>query len=442
MSSRRQFLGTLGAGALAPALATAGQAPPPGRTTAEQVAPASSPSPAAGAGAPPDWAAVAAQFDVDPKQLFFNCGTLGTCPRPVRERVIETLKQLDSLPTFEYWARCMPRVFGAQKKAAALIGASEPSAVTFTHSTTEGMNIVARGLDWKPGDEVVMTTHEHPGGDSIFKRLEQTHGIRIRRYAMPFAPPSDEEILAGIEALITPRTRMLMVSHVVYTNGLLLPVNALGKLAQRRGLYFLVDGAHPLGQMPIDVQAMECDFYAASGHKWLCAPRGTGLLYVRPSLLERLEPLFVSYDYGHIPKDARAFHAGAMRLNFTWTNNIHDWMGLETAIDFHQALGPARVRERCLSLTRRFERGLRDVPNVEPLPIASPRDTPMLTFKVRGRSNTEAFRALKSLGITVKEVADAELPEPINALRVATHVFNTEEQVDRLLEGLRKVMSA
>ena len=420
---RREFLGAVGGGL------AAGRALPQGTP--------------AGPGTVDYWRGVREQFDLDPQQIFFNCGTLGSCPRVVRERVVEAMRSLDAAPTYEYWARIMPRYGEIQAKAAALLGAREPSPVTITHSTTEGINIVARGLELAPGDEIVTTNHEHPGGDSVWLYLEQRRGIRVKRYALPVNAPGDDEIVAGLRSLVTPKTRVLLVSHVNFTTGLIMPVVPLGRLAAERGLLYVVDGAHPVGQMPVDVEAIGCGFYAASGHKWLCGPRGTGILYVRPSLLDKVQPLLVSYDPAAVPRDARRFQDGATRLNFVWTNDVHDLLGLEAAIDFHQDLGAARVRERGMTLWRRFSEGARRISGLTAVEVGGEaRSAPMLTMKVKGRSNTEVFRALKKQGITVKEVMDHEMPEPLNAIRVSTHVFNSEEQVDALLAALPAALAA
>ncbi len=388
------------------------------------------------------WRSVASQFNLDPEQHFFNPGTLGSCPRPVRQRVTETLDKLDARPTYQYWAKCMPRYFEVRAKAARLLGVETPQAITLTHSTTEGINIIARGLDLQPGDEVVTTTHEHPGGDAVWRYLEMKKGIRLKRCAMPMVPPSNDEIVSGLERLITPRTRVLMVSHILYTNGLIMPVRRIGQLASDRGLYYLIDGAHPVGQMPVEIESTGCSFYAASAHKWLCAPKGTGFLYVRPDLLDRVEPLLTAYDPQHIPEDVRSFEAGTTRLNFVWTNNMDDIMGLEAAIDFHQEIGAKRVQQRCLDLTRQFRRGLAGMPGLEMIEIApESRSCPMTTFKLLQGSNKQAFRDLKALGYTTKEVFDSELPEPINALRVCTHIFNSEAQVDGLLAAIEQTVA-
>ncbi len=138
-----------------------------------------------------------------------------------------------------------------------------------------------------------------------------------------------------------------------------------------------------------------------------------------------------------MPRDAKRFHDGATRLNFAWTNDVHDIVGLEAAIDFHRDLGPARVRARCMSLWRRFREGRGGSRDWRPSRFGGEeRSAPMLTLRVKGRPNAEVFRALKKRAITVKEVLDHEMPEPLNAIRVSTHVFNSEEQVDVLLGAL------
>jgi isopenicillin-N epimerase len=425
--SRRAFLGWMAAGITAAARIPGAQEPA-----------AAAPLPPPGAGF---WDDVQGRFRVDPDQHFFNTGTLGPCPRSVRERVIETLEALDARPTYHYWARCMPRYFEIRAKAARLLGASDPRSVTLTHSTTEGINIVARGLELQAGDEVVMTTHEHPGGDSVWRYLAATLGMAIRRYDIPMTPPDDDAIVGGIQALLSPRTRLLMVSHVLYTNGLIMPVERLAEVARERGVLFLVDGAHTAGQMAVDVERIGCDFYATSGHKWLCGPKGTGLLYVRPERLAELRPLLVSYDFRHVPHDVTTFDEGATRLNFVWTNDLQDVMGLEAALDFHFELGPDRVRRHDLELTRRFREGIDGVPGLRRIDVGEERrNTPMTTLEVDGPSSERIFHELRRLGYTVKQVLDEELPAPFNGVRVCTHVFNSEDQVDGLVAAFGTVM--
>ena len=152
--------------------------------------------------------------------------------------------------------------------------------------------------------------------------------------------------------------------------------------------------------------------------------------------------MLIAYDPQHVPNDERSFEAGTTRLNFVWTNNMDDIMGLEVAIDFHQEIGAQRVQQRCLDLTRQFRRGLAGMPELEMIEVTpESRSCPMTTFKLLQGSNKQTFRDLKKLGYTTKEVFDSELPEPINALRVCTHIFNSEEQVDGLLAAIGQTVS-
>ncbi len=194
------------------------------------------------------------------------------------------------------------------------------------------------------------------------------------------------------------------------------------------------DGAHPVGLMPVNVKEIGCDFYVTSGQKWLCGPPGTGLLYVRSDHLERLEPFVVA--------DAKILaRPDAQRLNYVWTNNLPGIVGLGAAIDFHRNISAEKVFSFDLNLIRRFNRQAITLPDVDYLSPTEPQfATPMTTLRSRRLKNTEVFQRLKGMRITIKEVVDEHLRQPMNAFRVATHIFNSADEVDRLVEGLRKAL--
>jgi selenocysteine lyase/cysteine desulfurase len=344
---------------------------------------------------------------------------------------------IDELPTYGYWAKAMPQLTEVRNKTADFIGAKAEE-VTLTHSTTEGMNIVGQGLDLRAGDHVLMSDHEHPGGEAIWHTLVKQKGIVIDRFKIPLQPKGEAEILERLEAGINDRTRVVMVSHALFSTGLVLPVEKIAEITRRRDIIFVVDGAHPPGMMPVDIRRIGCDFYTASGHKWLLGPRGTGILYVAEPHIKRLKRFTSAYDENHVPADVGSWDADARRLNFVWTNNIHDLLGLGAAIDFHNEIGAERAHARCMSLIRRFNEAAVDLPGLSLVStFEDDMASPMATLRVKGTTNKEVFRRLRANdGITVKEVSDFELPEPLNAIRVATHVFNSPEQVDRLVEAL------
>lgn len=389
------------------------------------------------------WAHVRREFRLDPNRAFFNTGTLGSSPRVVTETVTEAMRMMDALPTYGYWAQGMPQAFKVRDKAAALLGA-EPVEVTITHSTTEGMNMIGLGLDLRPGDHVLTSTHEHPGGMAVWDFLAQHRGIVVDTLPLPLSPERDDEILEAIEKRIRPRTRLIAVSHILYSTGLVMPVKEIGQIARRKGILYLVDGAHPVGMKPVNVKEIGCDFYAASGHKWLCGPRGTGLLYVKKEHLKRLRRFIHAYPEHHVPADVGTIDTQVSRLNFAWTTNLHDILGLGAAIDFHQQIGAERVHAYNMALINRFKRAVVEVPNLQLIStFDGPLASPMATVRIIGKSNKQVFKRLRDeWRITVKEVADAELPQPLNAIRVSPHIYNTAAQVDELIAALRHIMTS
>ncbi len=388
------------------------------------------------------WAGVRREFRLDPHHVFLNTGTLGSCPRVVSETVIEAMRMMDERPTYGYWARGMPSAERVRQQAAALLGA-EPVEVTITHSTTEGINIVGLGLDWRPGDRVLVSTHEHPGGRAIWDFLHHHRGIEVDFVDVPLSPKSADEIVELIQRQISSRTRLVAVSHILYSTGLVMPVKEIGQVAKQAGALYLVDGAHPVGLLRVNVKEIGCDFYAASGHKWLCGPRGTGLLYVRQEHLERLHRFVHAYSEHRVPADVGTLDRQVSRLNFVWTNNLHDILGLGAAIEFHQRLGPDRVYARNMALINRLKKAVVTIPGVE---LISAFDgamaSPMATLRLIGKSNKDVFQRLRDhYHITVKEVADAELPQPLNAIRVSAHIYNTPTEIDRFAAALHDVMT-
>jgi selenocysteine lyase/cysteine desulfurase len=388
------------------------------------------------------WARIRGEFRLDPNRAFFNTGTLGSCPRVVTETVIEAMRMIDAMPTYGYWAKGMPMAFKVREKAAALLGA-DPAEVAITHSTTEGMNIIGLGLDLRPGDHVLVSTHEHPGGMAVWDYLAQRRGVEVDALQLPLSPKSEDEILELIEKRVRPQTRLISISHILYSTGLVMPVKRIGEIARRKGALYLVDGAHPVGMRRVDVKDIGCDFYAASGHKWLCGPRGTGLLYVRKDHTKRLRRFMHAYPEHHVPADVGTIDNEVSRLNFAWTNNLHDILGLGAAIDFHQQIGPDRVDAHNMALVNRFKQAVVNIPNLELLStFEGSMASPLATVRVNGKSNKEVFKRLRDeFRITVKEVADAELPRPLNSIRISPHIYNTAAQVDELITALHNVMT-
>jgi selenocysteine lyase/cysteine desulfurase len=309
--------------------------------------------------------------------------------------------------------------------------------LALTRNATEGMNLVARGLTLRDGDEVVMTTHEHPGGAMPWFAVRESTDIGIRTFE-PGA--GGDDTLERLRNTLTDRTRVLMVSHITCTTGLVLPVREIADLCRDRGIVCVIDGAQALGQIPVDLRALGCDFYVASGHKWLLGPKGTGVLYVRDEWLDHWRPAYVgAYSDSRFDLAAAVFErlrpASASEYG---TRNTPLVVGLGAAIDLLSTIGMGPVAARGSYLAGRLREGLSALGGVE---ILTPVDAgaAILTFRLpaSGGDPWEWSNRLRTEhGFRLRPVGEAGLA----AVRASTHICNSEEEIDRLVEVLGDIL--
>ena len=297
--SRRAFL--RGAAAAAGVAGAAGVLPSAGAPLSPKTA---APSPPKGGGSPEDeayWKVVRRCFLLDPTITHMNNGTLGPMPASVLRGVTERMTWLARDPNCYHspGARNIyALVESARKKIAAFTGVS-PEEVAFTRNTTEAMNIVAHGIRMEKGDELLTTDHEHGGGLGCWEKKALREGIVLKKVKLPVPPENKEQILERFEAALTPRTRVISVSHVTCTTGMRLPVKEICRMAHERDIWVCVDGAQTVGWLPLDLRDSPIDLLSLSGHK-LHACKGVGALFVRRGT--RLRPLIVG---GHQERGRR-----------------------------------------------------------------------------------------------------------------------------------------
>ena len=234
--------------------------------------------------------------------------------------------------------------------AAKLLGAGEDE-VALTHGTTEGVNMVLHGLPWQAGDELVTADLEHPALASTTKVVAERYGVVLREIEIgPQA--SADEMVSRIAGAITPRTRLVALSHIQFTCGLRMPLGPIALAAHASGALLLVDGAQTGGQVVLDMPGLGADFYAISGQKWLFGATGTGALYVRRGLREQLRPMFVAHDL-----DAGGRRAGARLYELT-SNGAGVVAGFAEGLRIHLELGPERIETRVKELSDRLRAAL------------------------------------------------------------------------------------
>jgi selenocysteine lyase/cysteine desulfurase len=206
-------------------------------------------------------------------------------------------------------------------------------------NATEANNVVCNGLEMKSGEEAILTDQEHPGCRGCWEQKAARYGIKVVNVALPTPPDSPEEVVSIFERAITQQTRILVFSHITSPTGIILPVKQICAMARAKGVLTHIDGAHAVGQIPLDLHDLGCDFYASSPHKWLMAPKGTGLLYVREELLEKLWVNTCSGSW-------HDYTLKAYRFENLGTSNLSVMVGLKAALDFYRTIGAERIYAR------------------------------------------------------------------------------------------------
>ncbi|MDP9050299.1 MAG: aminotransferase class V-fold PLP-dependent enzyme, partial [Acidobacteriota bacterium] len=308
----------------------------------------------AGAASPPPQAerglAAGDDFSFVPGLIYLQTGSLGPSPRPVMERTIAAWKELELDPVFFAYFQHEREMDVVRAKAAAFIRCKTVELV-LTRCTTDGMNWVAQGLTLKPGDRVLTTDQEHPGGRSCWDYSVRRYGIALDVVAISPGENDAQAIVDRVAKKMTPRTRVLSFSHILTSTGLRMPVAELSALARARGCIAVVDGAQALGGVPVDVKALGCHVYATSGHKWLLGPKGTGLLYLSEELGNSIDPIAL--------QSGRAAYSDSSGVS-----SVYSILGLGAAFDYISAIGSSRIEAHNLALRNRLYAALQDVPKL------------------------------------------------------------------------------
>jgi L-cysteine/cystine lyase len=365
------------------------------------------------------------------EHIYLNTGTFGPLPNPVFEKMQSHLHnewQQGRLGT-DVFQNISATYDSARSLVARLLNASEDE-IALTDNTGEGLNIVCSGFDWQAGDEVITTNHEHISALAPLYQLRDRDGIVIR--TADLGPDGDAPLVDAIKPLITARTRLILLSHVLWTTGAVLDVASVARLAHTRQIPVLIDGAQSAGSIPVDVKALDVDFYAIPMQKWLCGPDGTGALYVRLDSLNLIRPTHVGYssmkseegkDWNLHPS-ARCFELGGRQTAAV--------AGQQAALQWLETfVGHAWLFERISSLNTYAHQALKDIPG---LTLFTPRPgaSGLLAFKLEGRDDHEVVTQLQEKhDIYIRNIPSMGL------LRVSTGFYNNEADIDAIAQALR-----
>jgi selenocysteine lyase/cysteine desulfurase len=416
MTGRRNFLRSLSTGIAAPLLAPAAVPPMP--------AP----------GDPAYWNKIRDQFLLARDKVFFNNGTIGAMPRVVVERTVEHLRKMatdvadwDYSPGNEWIAGYGPST-ETRTKTAALLNC-KPTEVALTENVTEAMNYLANGLTVEPGSEILITDQEHPGGQCPWLNVAARHHATVQMMRVPKPVESPEEAMEAFYNALTPRTRILAISHVITGAGSILPVKQICAAARSRGIITILDGAQAFGHIKVDLEEIGCDAYVGCFHKWMLAPAGTGFLFVRQERARDVWTTLASTHWNDHTDDG-------YRLTQRGTGSLSLHMGLDAALDFHNAIGAARVHERIKFLGDYLRKGLGEIQGVKLYTSSHPAMSAGITvYSVKGVTGGELQNEMWSR---------ARLRPRANGagVRHSTHIFNSTQEIDKALGVVRALAKA
>ena len=368
------------------------------------------------------------EFLLDPEVAFLNHGSFGSCPRPVFERYQAWQRELESEPV-DFFDRRLSALLDAARTALADYVGCSATDLAFVQNATTGVNLAARSVDLRPGDEVLATDIEYGACDLAWEFVCRHAGAHYVRAPIPLPLRDPSELVDALFAAATDRTRVLYVSHVTSGTGLVLPVDEIVVRARELGLVTVVDGAHAPAQVPVDLAALGADCYAGNAHKWLCAPKGAGFLHVRPEHQDRVDAAIVSWGYA----EGNAF---SQRIEKQGTRDPAAWLAVPDAISFQAERDWNTVRDRCRRLALDARRELCELLDTGPLAPESmvaqlatvrlPRFAPDLSARLFTRHRVEI------------PVGGANQ----DLLRLSVAGYTTRDEIDRLLAALVRELDA
>jgi selenocysteine lyase/cysteine desulfurase len=386
------------------------------------------------------WQRVQSEFLFEPGLLHFNNGSIGATPRAIVEAHKAYIDRFETNPYTYAWSGFSDKkLVDVTPKAAGFLNAG-PDEILLTRNTTEGMNLISTGMRLKAGDEILTTDHEHAGGINCWHHMAQMQGVTVKKIHLPVPATSKEEILELVEDGITPRTRVCSFPHLTTTTGLIMPLAEIARITRPKDILLVCDGAQAPGMLDVDVRQLQVDAYASSSHKWMLAPKGTGLLYVRKEVQDRIRPV-TTWTAGGSQYAAYTASGG--------TRNTPMLLAYGDTMDFHTALGRPRVETRVRQLTTYLRRRLRPIGNLVSVTPDDPElSAAMTSYEIEGPSSVAALKEelsrrqiiIKSTGYSSAGLGMQVPVRNVSVIRLSTHIYNSEDQIDRLADEIADIV--
>jgi isopenicillin-N epimerase len=377
------------------------------------------------------------QFLLDPNIIFLNHGSFGATPRSVFEAYQNYQLELEREPVLFLGRRANGLLATARAVLAGYLGTQADNLVYLTNATT-GINVVARSLPLGPGDEVLTTDHEYGAIDRTWRFLAQKQGFHYINQAIPVPVSTPEEWLDIFWQGVSPRTKVISISHITSPTALIFPIQTLCKRARHAGILTIIDGAHVPGQIDLNLEALDADFYTGNLHKWLCAPKGAAFLYARPDVQHLVEPLVVSWGYESATPGPSTF----IDYNqWTGTRDIAPFLAVPEAIKFLQNNHWPEVRAYCHALAADVQQQICKISELPALSAPSP-----VWFSQMVAAPLPIQTDLSALSSFLWDEKKIEVPmidwNGHKMVRISVQGYNTQTDLDVLCCSLKEYIDS
>jgi selenocysteine lyase/cysteine desulfurase len=373
------------------------------------------------------WATLRRRYVLTTDYINLENGYYSIQSQPVLESFIGGVRDINVRGSRYMRTRQVDDKLAVRKRLAAMAGCSHEELI-ITRNTTESLDTVISGFDWRAGDEAVMAAQDYGSMLDMFALQGRRHGMVNRVVSLPLHPASDDDVVGLYERAITPQTRLVMVCHMVNITGHILPVAKICDMAHSRGVPVMVDGAHTFAQLTFTIPGLHCDYFGSSLHKWLGTPLGAGILYVRR---DRIAPLWPIFSDHNVADDDIA------KLNHTGTHPVHTDLAINSAIDFHDAIGSARKEARLRYLQQYWTSELRGLSGITiNTPVEPERCCAIANVGVERLTPADLAKTLFDKHRVWTVAIDGA---GVRGVRVTPQLFTTTDELDQLVRAIKEI---
>ncbi len=375
------------------------------------------------------WKTVRGHYSLKPDYINLENGYYNIIPNPTLYKYIEHVKTINFEGSYYMRNSLEDDNLKLRKRISKWLSCEEKN-IVITRNTTESLDLIIGGYPWEKGDEAIYALQDYGSMKLMFEQVSKRYNIKTKVISIPNHPSSDEEIIRLYESQITKKTKLLMVCHMINITGQVLPIKKICEMAHSYGVEVMVDGAHCIGHFDFSIEDLNCDYYGSSLHKWLSAPLGAGLLFIKEKHVAKVWPLLAGHSIGF---------NGIKRLNHLGTNPVHVHLAINNALDYIDWVGIKKKEKRLKELQKHWIQNLKNVPNVEintPLPFSKSFGIGNVGIK-NISPKIMAEQLLKRFKIFTVAIDYAN----VKGCRITPNIYNSIDEIEIFIDAIKKLAS-